>query len=67
MTNSGTRAYFTRKSVATLLQEWAEANGHEYTARCDRSTQGLLGYFIDGERVGRDELLQIMDTGSVSR
>lgn len=52
----------TRKAVATLLREWAQAHGRHFETRTEK---GVIGYYVDGTRLGRDVLLRIMDTGRV--
>lgn len=58
-------AYTARKSVATLLREFADANGVTYEARNLPELGGVLGYFVNDRRVTRDEIMEIMDTGRV--
>jgi hypothetical protein len=48
----------TRVSLATKLDEWAAANGHEYSAS---TVGGRLRYFIDGQALESDVLMEIMD------
>jgi len=54
-----------RKSVATLLREYADENGMTYEARMIPDFGGMLGYFVGGRRVTPDEIKQIMDSGRV--
>ena len=65
MSHNTVTSQMVRKSLATLLREWAAANGREYSARCDESTGGLLRYFIDGHQLARDTLMRVMETGEV--
>lgn len=58
----------TRKSLPTLLTEWAEANGRRFETRMwiDHSpTDPRLGYYVDGQRLDRDTLMAIMETRAV--
>lgn len=58
-------ATHTRKSVATLLRQFADTNGVSYEARYVKDKGGRLAYFVADREVTRDEIMTIMDTGQV--
>lgn len=60
------RTEFTRKSLATLLREHAEATGRTYSASTEDTRTGVrLVYRFDGIELTRDQLMSVQETGQV--